>query len=95
MAIRSLSPDVIVTDEIGTNEDISSLNNSINSGVNVITTIHGFTIYDLINREVFRKILESSVFERIIILSNNHGIGTIEGIYKNIKGDIKEWEKLY
>ena len=35
------------------------------------------------------------VFERIIILSNNHGIGTIEGIYKNIKGDIKEWEKLY
>lgn len=95
MAIRSLSPDVIVTDEIGTDEDIISLNNAINSGVNVITTIHGFSIDDLKNREVFMKILNSSVFERIIILSNKHGVGTVEGIYKNIKGDIKEWEKLY
>lgn len=95
MAVRSLSPDVIITDEIGTNEDIISLNNAINSGVNVITTIHGFSIEDLNNREVFRNIIKSSVFERIIILSNNHGVGTIEGIYRNIKGDIKEWEKLY
>lgn len=81
MAIRSMSPDVIVCDEIGTYKDIDSILTALNSGVSLITTIHGYDIEDLYNRPVFKDIIENNVFKRAIVLSNRKGIGTVEYIY--------------
>lgn len=93
MAIRSMSPDVIVCDEIGTQKDMDSILMSLNSGINLITTIHGFGIEDLYKRLVFKDIVENYVFSRGIVLSNKKGIGTIECIYDFTKGtDI--WRSL-
>jgi len=81
MAIRSMSPDVIVCDEIGTQKDMESILMALNSGISLITTIHGFGIEDLYKREVFKDIVENFVFTRAVVLSNKKGIGTIECIY--------------
>jgi stage III sporulation protein AA len=81
MAIRSMSPDVIVCDEIGTNKDMNSILTALNSGVSLITTIHGYDIEDLYSRPVFKEIIENKVFKRAIILSNRKGAGTVEYIY--------------
>jgi len=81
MAIRSMSPDVIVCDEIGTQKDMESILMSLNSGISLITTIHGFGIEDLYKRLVFKDIMDNYVFSRGIVLSNKKGIGTIESIY--------------
>ena len=81
MAIRSMSPDVIVCDEIGTQKDMDSILMALNSGISLITTIHGFGIEDLYKRLVFKDIMENYVFSRGIVLSNKKGIGTIECIY--------------
>lgn len=88
MAIRSLSPEVIVCDEIGTKGDIDALMMAFNSGVNIVTTIHGFSVEDLYRRKVFGDLLNNEILERAIILSNNHGIGTIENVF-SLKGDKK------
>ncbi len=40
-ALRSLSPDVIITDEIGTDEDYCAIKNILKSGAKIITSIHG------------------------------------------------------
>jgi stage III sporulation protein AA len=85
MAIRSLSPEVLICDEIGTKGDIEALMMAFNSGVNIITTIHGFTIEDLYKRKVFCGLLDNEIIERAIILSNKHGIGTIENVH-SLKG---------
>jgi stage III sporulation protein AA len=85
MAIRSLSPEVLICDEIGTKGDIEALMMAFNSGVNIITTIHGFTIEDLYKRKVFCDLLDNEILERAIILSNRSGIGTIENVY-SLKG---------
>ncbi len=85
MAIRSLSPEVLICDEIGTRGDIEALIMAFNSGVNIITTIHGFTIEDLYKRRVLGDLLDNEILERAIILSNRNGIGTIENVY-SIKG---------
>ncbi|MBU3142196.1 stage III sporulation protein AA [Clostridium sp. CF012] len=93
MAIRSMSPDVIVCDEIGTQNDMESILMALNSGISLITTIHGFGIEDLYKRLVFKDIMENYVFSRGIVLSNKRGIGTIESIYDFTKGaDI--WRSL-
>lgn len=75
--IRSMGPEVIATDEIGTAADMSVIKKAIRSGVSVISTIHSD------NREALMKkhkdILDC--FECIITLSHRSGPGTIEEIY--------------
>lgn len=95
MAIRSLSPEVLICDEIGTLSEVESLIMAFNSGVNIITTIHGFNINDFLNRKVFNEIIENNILERIVVLSNKNGVGTIEGVYKLIKGEGKHWLNIY
>lgn len=92
MAIRSMAPDVIVCDEIGTYKDVDSILMAMNSGVNLITTIHGYGVEDLYKRPIFKDILENQVFQRAIVLSGLNGIGTIEYIYDFSKKD-KLWRR--
>ncbi len=92
MAIRSMSPDVVVCDEIGTYKDMDSILFALNSGVNLITTIHGYGIEDLYKRPVFKEIVENQVFKRAIVLSSNNGAGTVEYIY-DFKNKSKIWER--
>ena len=82
MAIRSLSPEVLVCDEIGTKGDLEALNMAFNCGVNIIATVHGYDINDVYGRAVFKDLIDNCILERIILLSNRKGAGTIEKIYK-------------
>ena len=81
MAIRSLSPDILICDEIGTEGDMEALNMAFNSGVNIIVSIHGYSIEDIYRRRIFKDLLENSILDRIIVLSNKNGPGTIENAY--------------
>jgi stage III sporulation protein AA len=81
MMIRAMSPNVIITDEIGTHEDIVALRQVLNAGVKVITSIHGYGREDISNRIEMRELLDEGIFERIIVLSKSNGTGTIEEIY--------------
>lgn len=87
MAIRSMSPDVIVCDEIGTYSDVNSILMALSSGVSLITTIHGYGLDDLYRRDVFKDIMNNIVFEKAIILSSKNGAGTIECIYDFTRKD--------
>ncbi|RYL92370.1 stage III sporulation protein AA [Sporolactobacillus sp. THM7-4] len=69
MMIRSMSPDVLIVDEIGRKEDTEALFEALNAGVAVIATAHGFTLEQLSQRPTLRPLLESRLFERYIILS--------------------------
>jgi len=92
MAIRSMSPDIIICDEIGSKADVESILMALSSGVKLITTIHGFGIEDLTNREVFKDLIGNKVFKRGIVLSNSEGTGTIEYVYDFTKGE-KIWRR--
>lgn len=92
MAIRSMAPEVIICDEIGTLKDVESIMMAMNSGVKVITTIHGYGIEDLINRPVFKDILDNKVFDKALVLSSVKGAGTVEYIYDFNKKD-KLWRR--
>jgi len=92
MAIRSMAPEVIVCDEIGTYKDMDSILMALNSGVKLITTIHGYGIEDLYNRIVFKEIMDNHIFKKAVILSAENGVGTIEYIYDFEKQE-KQWRR--
>lgn len=79
MLIRSMSPDIIATDELGKSEDAYAILDAVNAGVKVITTIHGSSLEDFLKKTNLDQ-LKNNVFERIIILSKRNGVGTIEKI---------------
>lgn len=79
--IRSMSPDVILTDEINIEKDLSSIENAINCGVNVIATIHAKDIKQLRRKQSFQVLIDEKYFSRYIVLSNVEGPGTLVGIY--------------
>ncbi|GAB6099042.1 stage III sporulation protein AA [Halanaerocella petrolearia] len=82
LLIRSMSPDVVATDEIGTAEDVAILQEALNAGVRVITTVHGGDLSEVKTRPSLKKLFEIDAFERIIVLSRREGPGTIERIIR-------------
>ena len=81
MVLRSMSPNVIVTDEIGTEKDIKALYTALNGGVGLITTVHGDSIEDIKNRKELKNLLDEELFKKVILLSAKRGPGTVEKIY--------------
>lgn len=79
--IRSMKPDIIITDEINLNKDIETIENAITSGVKVVATIHADSIVDLKNKKAFNDIINKQLFDRYVVLGFSNGVGTIEGVY--------------
>ncbi len=82
LLIRAMSPEVLVTDEIGSKADLRAIREALNAGVRVVTTMHAADLAEAKTRPGFRKILNNNIFTRIIILSSRKGAGTIERIIK-------------
>ncbi|MBO5954542.1 MAG: Flp pilus assembly complex ATPase component TadA [Clostridia bacterium] len=79
--IRSMSPDVIITDEIDFDKDVNSLLEAMNCGVNVVATIHAKDINQLKRKNGFEKIINNKIFSRFVVLTNDEGPGTLTNIY--------------
>lgn len=80
MMIRSMSPDVIIVDEIGREEDSEAVLEAANAGVSVWTTVHGRSIKDVQQRPTLGSVMEQKVFERFIELTNIPHPGAIRRI---------------
>ncbi|TYQ13362.1 UNVERIFIED_CONTAM: stage III sporulation protein AA [Acetivibrio alkalicellulosi] len=80
MMLRSMSPDVVVTDEIGSRGDKESIMQVLNAGIKIISTAHGYNISQLKTRKEVLSLIEERVFERYIVLSGKEGPGTLDEI---------------
>jgi len=81
MLLRSMSPEFIIADEIGTEKDIRAIEQIVNAGVKIICTAHGNGIKDIREGNKLKSLV--GLFDNYIVLSATAGPGTIEGIYNN------------
>jgi len=72
MVLRSMSPEVIVCDEIGNEGDTAALLSAVNSGVKVIVSAHGNSVEDLNRRSETSKLIHSGMFDFIVVLDRLH-----------------------
>lgn len=77
MLVRSMSPDVMVVDEIGNQQDIDALMEAVNTGVTVICSIHGRSISELKRRPSLEPIFNQHIFDRYIVLKRDTSPGRI------------------
>ena len=73
MALRSLSPQVLVTDELGGEEDAKAVMEAAFAGVKVLATVHGQDENDLMQRHGMRLLIQERVFERYLVLGQTPG----------------------
>ena len=79
--IRSLAPELIVTDEIGKESDAEAIKYANFCGVKILASVHSDSIENLSKKEELKNILSEKIFTRFVLLSKRNGPGTFEGIY--------------
>ena len=71
MLLRSMSPEVIITDEIGSAEDCEAIGSVMNSGVAVMASVHGRDEEGLMKRTHISRLVP--MFDTVITLSQRPG----------------------
>ncbi|MBO5478905.1 MAG: hypothetical protein J6A04_04260 [Clostridia bacterium] len=78
MMIRSMAPNVIVADEIGSKEDVEAIRYAVCCGIKGIFTVHGKSIEDLNLNPYISNLIQTHIFERLIFLD------------EKVKGEVKK-----
>ena len=80
MLIRSMAPEIIVADEIGSKEDVQEINYAVCSGIKGIFTAHGNSLEDLKLNPAIAELIEKNIFDRLLFLDKNNK-GKVNKIY--------------
>ena len=76
-ALRVLTPDCIVCDEISTQQDVQAILQAAGCGVQFAASCHAGSAEDLHRRPVLRPLLEAGVFRYCVLLEHAGQIRTI------------------
>lgn len=75
--IRSVAPEIVITDELGNISDWLAVRTAVNSGVKIIASCHGSDFNDLKKKENFTE----GIFDRYIFLKGAGMPGQISSVY--------------
>lgn len=80
IALRTLSPDLIVCDEIGESDEADAILQSANAGVSILATAHTRDLSSLLYRVQIRRLIEEQVFDYYVQLTGQEHPGKIHQI---------------
>ncbi|MGI6403942.1 MAG: stage III sporulation protein AA [Oscillospiraceae bacterium] len=78
MAVRTLSPQVIICDEIGGGEEISSMLDGLRCGVRMVVSAHAGSLEELLGKSQITRLLLEGAFSRIVVLGGADQPGRVE-----------------
>ncbi len=81
MLIRSMGPEVIAVDEIGSIEEVGILQYAMHCGCRMLATVHGENYQEIRGKPLFEDFFRMQLFERYVVLCRGERIGQLEGIY--------------
>lgn len=84
LLVRSMAPEVIAVDEIGSKEDLQAIDTIRQSGCKIIATMHGCSMEDVSGKNV-----DGRMFERFVFLEKKNGRCRLKSILD------REEEEIY
>lgn len=72
-ALRTMGPSCIAVDEVTSPEDCLALIHAAWCGVDLIATAHASTKEDLYRRKVYRSLIDSGLFDTLLIMTPQQG----------------------
>lgn len=83
IAVRTLSPEVIVCDEISTEYEINAIKSAVNCGVKFIVTVHAGDENEIYSRKQIEELISTFSFKKLFLFSGVSDIGRIRKEYKD------------
>lgn len=68
MLIRTMAPEIVACDEIGSKEDVEAIRYALYSGVKGIFTMHGRNVDDIKNNKQIYDLIENREIQKVIFL---------------------------
>ena len=68
MLIRTMAPEIIACDEIGSKDDVEAIHYALYSGVKGIFTMHGKNIEDIKNNKQIYELIENREIQKVVFL---------------------------
>ena len=91
MALRSLSPEVIIADELGGPQDAMAVADLAKAGVVLVGTAHAGAISELVKRFGMHHLLQPSLMKWWVEVSAHPVPGTIVRVYDGGLREVKSW----
>lgn len=80
MLIRTMSPQVVAVDEIGSREDLEAMEYVMNCGCKLFATVHGSSLEEIHRKPVLGRMVEEAWFGRYVILDRNGTPGHVAAV---------------
>lgn len=81
MLVRSMSPQIIAVDEIGSEEEACAIETALYTGCRLIATVHGNSVEDIRRKPVFSRMIEERQVERYVVLAGHGKAGVVQAVY--------------
>ena len=70
MAVRTMSPEMIICDEIGNDNELASIKFGFSSGVSFMVSVHAKSKEDLLRRTIIQNLIRLNEFDYIVLLKD-------------------------
>lgn len=80
-AVRTMSPHVIVCDEVSRECELEAIEQGVNSGVKFVVSVHASSYTELLRRPQIERLLSTYGFEKLVLLDGRKKPGTVKAIY--------------
>ena len=78
LVLRAMNPQVIAVDEITVPEDVKAMSLAAGCGVRLLATIHAADVAELLEKPLYRRLLEDRVFRMAVRIIRTDGGRTYE-----------------
>lgn len=90
MLLRSMAPQVIVSDEIGSQADAQAVLDALRCGVGLLVSAHAGSLEDAMCRPALRRMMRDGAFDSWILLGQ---YGSVRGVYDRRGSPEPGWEE--
>lgn len=81
LLVTTMSPEVLVADELSTAEDVQAAQETAACGVRLLAGVHAGSPETLLARAPLRELMRARLFDRYVLLGRSRGAGTVEGLF--------------
>lgn len=92
MMIRSMSPEILIVDEIGSEADVKAIMEAVYAGVTIISTVHGDSFQAIKQRPSLADLFHQKVFKRLVVLERTSTPGAVHSLLDE-NGEILQTKK--
>lgn len=81
MLLRSMAPQVVAVDELGSEEDIRACGQVMQCGSRMLATVHGDSLEEIREKDFLKDLIRRQAFGRYIMLGRTGGVCRVKTIY--------------